>query len=82
MRIGIVVDSACDLPVEFLQRHAITVLPIRVHLGDETLLDDRDPAVIRRFLDENLGVRGHAAETEPCSVEEISSLFLDRLVID
>jgi len=82
MRIGIVVDSACDLPGEYLQRHAITVLPIRVHLGDEMLLDDRDPAVFQRFLDENLGARGHAAETEPCSVEEISSLFLDRLVID
>lgn len=82
MRIGIVVDSGCDLPLEFLRRHAITVLPIRVHLGDETLLDDRDPAVFRRFLDENLGARGHTAETEPCSVEEISKLFLERLVID
>jgi len=82
MRIGIVVDSACDLPAEYIRRHAINVLPIRVQLDTETLLDDRDPAVFKRFLDENLGARGHAAETEPCSVEEISALFLEHLVID
>ncbi len=82
MRIGIVVDSACDLPGEFLHRHAITVLPISVRIGDQVLLDDRDPAVTRRFLDENLGARGHSAETEPFSIEQIRDLFLGRLVID
>jgi DegV family protein with EDD domain len=82
MRIGIVVDSACDLPLEFLRQHAITILPITVHLGDESLVDDRDPAITQRFLAENLGARGHAAETEPYSVEQIRDLFLGRLVID
>ncbi|GAA0712065.1 DegV family protein [Dokdonella soli] len=82
MRIGIVVDSACDLPAEYLRQHRITVLPISVRIGDETLVDDRDPEVARRFLDENLGARGHAAETEPYSVEQVRDLFLGRLVID
>lgn len=82
MRIGIVVDSACDLPAEFLQRHEITVLPIGVHLDNEILVDDRDPEVRQRFLDQNLGARGHAAETEPCSVEQIRDLFLGRLVLE
>jgi DegV family protein with EDD domain len=82
MRIGIVVDSACDLPREFIERHRLVVLPIGVHLGGTTLLDDRDPETTQRYLAENLGARGHAAETEPCSVEQIRALFLDRLVID
>lgn len=82
MRIGIVVDSACDLPAEFLHQHAITVLPIGVHLDGTTLIDDRDAQVRQRFLDDNLGARGHAAETEPCSVEQIRALFLGRLVLD
>ncbi len=82
MRIGIVVDSACDLPAEFLQRHEITVLPIGVHLDGETLVDDRSPEVRQRFLDQNLGARGHAAETEPYSAEQIRELFLGRLVLD
>lgn len=82
MRIGIVVDSACDLPREFIERHGIVVLPISVRIGDITLLDDRDPDAMRRFLAENLGARGHSAETEPYSVEQIRELFLGRLVID
>jgi DegV family protein with EDD domain len=82
MRIGIVVDSACDLPDEFLRQHAITVLPIGVQLDGETLVDDRAPEVRRRFLDEGLGARGHAAETEPYSAEQIRELFLGRLVLD
>ncbi len=82
MRIGIVIDAACDLPVEYTRQHDLIVLPIRVHLDGVTLLDQRDPESFRRFLDENLGARSHAGETEPCSVEEISTLFLERLVID
>ncbi len=82
MRIGIVVDAACDLPVQYLQQHRVVVLPIRIHLDGQTLLDQRDAAAIAQFLDAGLGDRGHAAETEPCSVEEISALFLERLVID
>ncbi|WP_300619469.1 DegV family protein [Dokdonella sp.] len=82
MRIGIVVDSACDLPSGFLERHAVVVLPIEVRLGGETLVDDRDPEVWQRFLDQDLGARGHAAETEAYSVEQIRELFLGRLVLD
>ena len=82
MRIGIVVDSACDLPREYLLRNAITVLPITLRVGDETLVDDRDPATTRRFLDERLGARGHSAETEPLGPAQIRDLFLERLVID
>ena len=82
MRIGIVVDSACDLPADFLRQHAITVLPISVHLGAESLVDDRDPDAWQRFLDEGFGTRGHAAETEPYTVEQIRDLFLGRLVLD
>lgn len=82
MRIGIVIDSACDLSPAFLERHALTVLPITLHLDEETMVDDRDPSTWRRFLDQNLGARGHAAETEAYSVEQIRELFLGRLVLD
>ena len=82
MRFGIVVDSACDLPAEFYARHGISILPISIHIGEETLVDDRDPALIARYLAENLGARGAAAETEPYTVEQISDMFLERLVLD
>ena len=82
MRFGVVVDSACDLPVDFFVRHRIVVLPISVHIDDDVLIDNRDPEVAQRFLSEGLGARGHAAETVPLSVEQIRELFLGRLVID
>ena len=82
MRIGIVVDSACDLPDEFLRQSRIAILPITLHLGEDALVDNRDPSSLQRFLAANLGARGHAAETEPYSVAQIRELFLDRLVID
>lgn len=82
MRIGIVVDSACDLPGDFLHEHRIEILPITTFVDDDTFVDNRDPAVRQRFLDHDLGARSHAAETEPFSVEEIRELFLRRLVVD
>jgi DegV family protein with EDD domain len=82
MRIGIVVDSACDLPAEFLWKHRITVLPITVRIDNDTLLDDRDPATTRRYFSEDMGARGHSADTIPFSAEQIRDLFMTRLVID
>ncbi|MET0332250.1 MAG: DegV family protein [Dyella sp.] len=82
MRMGVAIDASCDLPQAFLQQHDITVMPITVHVDGETFLDDRHPAEIRRFLDRKLGSRSHSAETEPCSVDEVQRLFLDRLVVE
>lgn len=82
MRFGIVVDSACDLPAEFYAQHGIRILPISIHIDDQSLVDDRDPALIERYLAENLGARGAAAETEPYTVEQIRDVFLDSLVLD
>lgn len=38
MNIKIVTDSTCDLPVELLERYNITVLPLHIHKGNESLL--------------------------------------------
>ena len=42
MRIGIVVDSACDVPVDFIADEAITVLPVTVQIGNAVLADMRN----------------------------------------
>lgn len=82
MRIGIVVDSACDLPKAFLDEHRITVLPITLKIGDQAFVDNRDPAVTRQFYREHIGQRGQDAETAPFTVEQIRDLFLQRLVVE
>src|SRR5690606_27586031 len=82
MRIGIVVDSACDLPVDFLKAHEVEILPISVRIGDELQVDYRDEADTLAFLHAHIAERGASAETIPFSVEQIRDLFLQRLVVD
>ncbi len=82
MRIGIVVDSACDLPQDYIKSNDIVVLPITVRIGDAVLADHRDEEATLSFLHAHVAERGHEAETIPFSVNQIRDLFLDRLVID
>lgn len=82
MRIGLVVDSACDLPLDYLQKNDITVLPITVRIGDAVLADHRDEQATLQFLDTQIAVRGAEAETMPYTVQQIQDLFLQKLVID
>lgn len=81
MRIGIVVDSGCDLPPEFIAEHRIGILPITIHLEGQDLVDRRDPRETLEFY------RRHRAEaadagTSPLSPEQIKELFLSTLVLD
>jgi signal peptide peptidase SppA len=79
---GLAIDASCDLPQDFLQQHDIAVMPIAVKVDKSTFKDDRDPAEIERFLKLDLGSRSHSAETEPCSVDDVQKLFLDKLVLE
>ncbi len=82
MRIGIVVDSACDLPDGYLQDHQMVLLPISVRIGDTVLPDNRDEAATLAFLQGPLIAQGAEAETIPYTAEQIRDLFLQRLVTD
>ena len=82
MRMGLAIDASCDIPQAFLEQNNVTVMPITVRVDDETFLDDRGAAEVRRFIDRKLGDRSHSAETEPCSVEEVQKLFLEKLVLE
>ena len=42
MRIGIVVDSTCDLPGAYIQNNNVVLLPITVRIGEAVLADHRD----------------------------------------
>ncbi len=82
MRIGIVVDSACDLPADYLAAHNIVVLPITVRIGEAVLADHREEDATLNFLNTHVATGGAEAETTPYSVNQIRDLFLQRLVID
>ena len=82
MRIGIVVDSACDLPMNYLHQNNIVLLPIAVRIGQTLLPDQRDEAATLAFLQGPLSDQGAEAETIPYTAEQIRDLFLQQLVTD
>ncbi len=82
MRIGVVADATCDLPHEFYSKHRIGVLPITIRLGDDQLVDVRDPEATLHFYNEQLADKGFDAETVPLTAEQIRSRFLESLVLE
>ena len=81
MRIGLVVDSACDLPQSFIEQHGIVILPITLHLGDRDEIDTRDPEKTRRFYEGKWDRRSDAGSSA-FATDQIKQLFLEKLVID
>ncbi|QYR52093.1 DegV family protein [Lysobacter soyae] len=82
MRIGYVVDAGCDLPQSIIEQENIVVLPIAVRIGDQLINDNRQDAVIEQFLESGIAKDAAEAETIPYTVEQISELFLNQLVVD
>ena len=82
MRIGLVVDSACDLPLDYIQHNTIILLPITVTIGEAVLADHRNEQATLQFLEAHVAERGAGAETQPYTVQQVQDLFLKRLVID
>lgn len=82
MRIGAVVDSACDLPEDWLRANDIVLLPITVRIGDAVIADHRDEQATLQFLHSHVAERGAEAETTPFTVAQVRELFLGRLVVD
>jgi len=82
MRIGIVVDSACDLPREFIEREQVTILPVTVQIGQAVLADVRNEEATLNFLTGETAARAYDAETTPFTVQQVHDLFLSRLVLD
>jgi DegV family protein with EDD domain len=82
MRIGLVVDSPCDLPEDYLQAHQVSILPTTVRMGAAVIADYRNPDATLQFLNTHLAERGWEAESSAFSVDQIRDLFLSKLVID
>lgn len=80
MRIGLVVDSSCDLPRPFIDEHHIEILPITIRVDDDELIDQHDEAAALEFYRTHIGEKGHRAESVAFSMEQICEVFLGRLV--
>ncbi|MEX0730649.1 MAG: DegV family protein [Aquisalimonadaceae bacterium] len=80
MRVGLVVDSACDLPSDYIRSHGMFVLPISVRVNDELFVDSRDPQATLNFLTRDLLHRDSGAEAVPYPAEDIARVFLEEVV--
>ncbi|WP_111497836.1 DegV family protein [Marinobacter bohaiensis] len=82
MRVGLIVDSACDLPYDFSRDKDIFILPVTAKIDGQTYVDDHSPETTARFYDSGLLQKGHHAETEAYSAQQIHDLFLERIVTE
>ncbi len=82
MRIGFLVDATCDLPESYFSSGDVLVMPISVRIKDHVLVDSRDQAATREYLEGNIAKEASEAETQAFTPEQISALFLERLVVE
>lgn len=81
MRIGIVVSASTELPVEFIQKHNIEILPLSLTYGGHVVRDVHDPVEIRRFNQFYLENPKTVGDARAFSAEEITRWFLEELVL-
>jgi DegV family protein with EDD domain len=82
MRVGIAIDVSTDVSDRFVADHHIHVLPSTIHMGDASVVYDRDLTRGLAFYREHLAEKGVDAETTPFTVGEIEELFLKKLVLE
>ena len=79
MNTAIVVDAACDLPIEFFQNDSIRLLPIAVAFGDNRFFDTRDAETTREFYDDYSHFRARDVFSAPPSVKTVKSLITEEV---
>jgi DegV family protein with EDD domain len=82
MRVGLAVDSACDLPLSFLKANGVFVLPITVHINGQSYTDNRDPKTTSEYFRSGMLTKENAVRTTAFSSDETRDLFLDRIVTE
>ena len=82
MKTAVVIDSACDLSAAYIQQHRLYLLPNKLVVGNQILIDNRDVNLTLAFYHRYASAQPQnlAATSEPASVGAIVDLFLNRLV--
>lgn len=63
-------DAACDLPADWLAKHRVTVLPIKIHVDGEQFVDSHDEHSTLEFFRKDIAHKGMRAQSEPLSAVE------------
>ena len=82
MRLGMLIDAACDLPRAFIAQNPIRVMPIPIRIGGRERVDVRDEAATKDFFLHVLAAGVTDVESRPYAEVQLEALFLPRLVLD
>ena len=82
MRLGMLIDAACDLPRSFIAQNPIRVMPIPIRVGMRERVDVRDDAATKDFFEHVLATGTTDVVIQPYTEAQLEALFLPRLVLD
>jgi len=80
LRIGIIISSSADLPLSFIQKHDLDILPYNIQFGKTKFIDKRDPDHTMKLYKTFLKERNTHVETKPFTPKQIQDWFLGKLV--
>jgi len=75
----LVVDAACDMPTDWLHKHDVVVLPIRINVDDWELLDLHNEFDAMEFFNKDLSSRGTRANSSPVTPLETREFIQSHL---
>lgn len=83
LRLGIVIDSAAEVPQEVLDNPHVRLLPVAIRIGDHAYIDERKPAATRDFNSRLLDMRtAEVSKSMPPGELEIRKFLLERISTD
>jgi DegV family protein with EDD domain len=81
MKIGLVVDSSCDLPRSFFDQEGVELMPSTIRIGDRSFEDVRDERETIKFHAAQQDRKEESfAESQSYTSQQIEELFLGKLV--
>jgi len=83
LRLGIVIDSAAEVPQSVLDNPHVRLLPVPIRIGDKTYVDERKPDATRDFNQRFLELRtAEVSKSMPPGEPEIRKFLLDHVSTD
>ena len=82
-RLGIVIDSAAEVPQSVLENPRVRLLPVAIKIADRTYIDERKPAATRDFNSRMLELRtAEVYRSQPPGEPEVRKFLLDAVATD
>lgn len=83
LRLGIVIDSAAEVPQSVLDHPRVRLMPVRIRIGDTQYIDERKPEATRDFNARMLDLKtAEVSRSEPPDEAEVRQFLLDKVCVD